>query len=39
LQRSLPGISKKMLVQTLREMEQQGLVDRNCPASALLRQI
>jgi DNA-binding HxlR family transcriptional regulator len=29
LQRSLPGISKKMLVQTLREMEQQGLVDRN----------
>ena len=29
LQRSLPGISKKMLVQTLREMEQSGLIDRD----------
>lgn len=28
LQRSLPGISKKMLVQTLREMEERGLVER-----------
>lgn len=28
LQRSLPGISKKMLVQTLRDMEQRGLVVR-----------
>ena len=28
LQRSLPGISKKMLTQTLREMEQDGLIDR-----------
>ncbi|WP_051328831.1 winged helix-turn-helix transcriptional regulator [Geminicoccus roseus] len=28
LQRSLPGISKKMLVQTLRDMEQRGLVRR-----------
>jgi DNA-binding HxlR family transcriptional regulator len=29
LQRSLPGISKKMLVQTLREMEDRGLVHRH----------
>ncbi|WP_128255615.1 winged helix-turn-helix transcriptional regulator [Falsirhodobacter deserti] len=29
LQRSLPGISKKMLVQTLREMERSGLVTRH----------
>ena len=28
LQRSLPGISKKMLTQTLREMERDGLVSR-----------
>ncbi|SFK31691.1 transcriptional regulator, HxlR family [Sphingomonas sp. NFR04] len=28
LLRSLPGISKKMLTQTLREMEEAGLVDR-----------
>jgi DNA-binding HxlR family transcriptional regulator len=28
LQRSLPGISKKMLIQTLREMEEAGLVVR-----------
>lgn len=28
LLRSLPGISKKMLTQTLREMEQVGLIDR-----------
>jgi DNA-binding HxlR family transcriptional regulator len=28
LQRSLPGISKKMLTQTLREMERDGLIDR-----------
>lgn len=28
LERSLPGISKKMLVQTLREMEASGLVSR-----------
>lgn len=28
LHRSLPGISKKMLVQTLREMERSGLIDR-----------
>ncbi|ETW13185.1 transcriptional regulator protein [Roseivivax marinus] len=29
LQRSLPGISKKMLVQTLREMEASGLIERH----------
>jgi DNA-binding HxlR family transcriptional regulator len=29
LQRSLPGISKKMLTQTLREMERDGLVSRH----------
>ncbi len=29
LQRSLPGISKKMLVQTLREMERSGLIERH----------
>ncbi|MBC9179813.1 winged helix-turn-helix transcriptional regulator [Pseudoroseomonas ludipueritiae] len=29
LQRSLPGISKKMLTQTLREMEGSGLVTRH----------
>jgi DNA-binding HxlR family transcriptional regulator len=29
LQRSLPGISKKMLTQTLREMEGSGLVSRH----------
>jgi DNA-binding HxlR family transcriptional regulator len=29
LQRSLPGISKKMLTQTLREMESSGLVSRH----------
>ena len=28
LQRSLPGISKKMLVQTLRDMEASGLLNR-----------
>ena len=28
LQRSLPGLSKKMLTQTLREMERDGLVSR-----------
>ncbi|OLU27009.1 helix-turn-helix domain-containing protein [Pseudomonas sp. PA27(2017)] len=28
LHRSLPGISKKMLVQTLRELETSGLIDR-----------
>ena len=28
LHRSLPGLSKKMLVQTLREMEHSGLIDR-----------
>ncbi|RSV42313.1 transcriptional regulator [Sphingomonas sp. ABOLE] len=28
LLRSLPGISKKMLTQTLREMEEVGLIDR-----------
>ena len=28
LQRSLPGISKKMLTQTLRELERDGLVSR-----------
>lgn len=28
LQRSLPGISKKMLTQTLREMERDGLLSR-----------
>ncbi|SNR33375.1 winged helix-turn-helix transcriptional regulator [Puniceibacterium sediminis] len=29
LHRSLPGISKKMLVQTLREMEESGLIHRH----------
>ena len=29
LQRSLPGISKKMLVQTLRDMEASGLIERH----------
>ncbi|GAA3789344.1 MULTISPECIES: winged helix-turn-helix transcriptional regulator [Erythrobacteraceae] len=29
LQRSIPGISKKMLVQTLREMERLGLISRH----------
>jgi DNA-binding HxlR family transcriptional regulator len=29
LQRSLPGISKKMLTQTLREMEDTGLITRH----------
>lgn len=29
LQRSVPGISKKMLVQTLREMEAAGLITRH----------
>ncbi|MFC3058578.1 winged helix-turn-helix transcriptional regulator [Paenirhodobacter populi] len=29
LQRSLPGVSKKMLTQTLREMENTGLVTRH----------
>lgn len=29
LQRSLPGISKKMLTQTLRDMERSGLVSRH----------
>lgn len=29
LQRSIPGISKKMLTQTLRDMEANGLVDRH----------
>jgi DNA-binding HxlR family transcriptional regulator len=28
LERSLPGISKKMLIQTLREMERDGLISR-----------
>ena len=28
LHRSLPGISKKMLIQTLRELESSGLVER-----------
>jgi DNA-binding HxlR family transcriptional regulator len=28
LHRSLPGISKKMLIQTLRELEQSGLIER-----------
>ena len=29
LQRALPGISKKMLIQTLRDVEQRGLVHRH----------
>ncbi|MFI8463801.1 MAG: HxlR family transcriptional regulator [Pseudomonas sp. K35] len=29
LHRSLPGISKKMLIQTLRELEQSGLIKRH----------
>jgi len=29
LQRALPGISKKMLVQTLRDMEMRGLLARH----------
>ena len=31
LHRSLPGISKKMLIQTLRELEQSGLIERQNP--------
>ncbi|KIQ02798.1 HxlR family transcriptional regulator [Agrobacterium tumefaciens] len=33
LERSLPGISKKMLTQTLREMERTGLVTRHVHAT------
>ncbi|MGI3902056.1 MAG: winged helix-turn-helix transcriptional regulator [Janthinobacterium lividum] len=33
LQRSLPGISKKMLTQTLREMEGSGLISRHVHGS------
>ena len=33
LQRSLPGISKKMLTQTLREMEASGLLTRHVQCS------
>lgn len=33
LQRSLPGISKKMLTQTLREMEEIGLITRHVQSS------
>lgn len=33
LQRSLPGISKKMLTQTLREMEASGLLTRHVQGS------
>jgi len=33
LQRSLPGISKKMLTQTLREMEESGLLTRHVQSS------
>jgi len=33
LQRSLPGISKKMLTQTLREMEGSGLITRHVQGS------
>ena len=33
LQRSLPGISKKMLTQTLREMEGSGLLTRHVAAT------
>lgn len=33
LQRSLPGISKKMLTQTLREMEKSGLLTRHVQSS------
>ncbi|RRV08606.1 transcriptional regulator [Stutzerimonas xanthomarina] len=29
LHRSVPGISKKMLIQTLRELEQSGLIERH----------
>ncbi|KXV35424.1 winged helix-turn-helix transcriptional regulator [Gluconobacter thailandicus] len=28
LQRSIPGLSKKMMTQTLRELEEKGLIDR-----------
>ena len=33
LQRSLPGISKKMLTQTLRELERNGLIERTAVAA------
>ncbi|WP_406870231.1 helix-turn-helix domain-containing protein [Thioclava sp. 'Guangxiensis'] len=32
LQRSLPGISKKMMIQTLRDMEESGLIARRVEA-------
>jgi DNA-binding HxlR family transcriptional regulator len=35
LLRSLPGVSKKMLFQTLREMEESGLVSRHEDAEAV----
>jgi DNA-binding HxlR family transcriptional regulator len=35
LLRSLPGISKKMLTQTLREMEASGLISRHVQGTAL----
>ncbi|HLU00871.1 MAG TPA: helix-turn-helix domain-containing protein [Burkholderiaceae bacterium] len=34
LHRSLPGISKKMLIQTLRELEASGLIERHTLDSA-----
>lgn len=33
LERSIPGISRKMLTQTLREMETSGLIDRHSQAT------
>lgn len=33
LHRSIPGISRKMLTQTLRDMETSGLIDRNAQAT------
>lgn len=37
LERAIPGISQKVLMQQLREMESHGLVKRDAPATGLVR--